>query len=191
MQPVGDKVTGQDFGRISFQTVEQNGKRCLAVINAARASNLFLRFEENGEIAYAHLEKTPLKGGGITLFNGKSHIKADSISDEELGKLHIQVGKVNRVIVRQYAYAKEPFYEAVIDVDVLIKGQRSSFAYLMPFVPKSFSLDHKKVVVLTNVKRECIDDPEIHILCGKDCDGNWEPFVLTNDAITYGTRAKF
>lgn len=190
------EITFHDFGRIVFQTVDLDnefGKNkfpsgCLAIIGRERDKNLFMRFQENDKDSFVYMPNSTL-GESLTIFNDKFIVKSDCISDEELSKLNIVVGKVKSLTIEKEAYSKGHF----ATLDVIVDKGKAPIKCLIPFVSSNLTLSSKKVVLLMNLRPNCVNDLNYkeHILCGKGFDENWEPFILTDDNIAIGTRAKF
>lgn len=187
------QISSQEFSRVAFQTIGVHSdsaafpQGCLSVINGLAGKQFLLRFQDGEKIAFAHLEGASL-GKSLTIFNSYRDEKAKEVSCEELAKIHIQVGKVKNILVSKVDFSNE--YEAF--VDIMVDKSKLIIQCLIPKVSPSFSLNSRKVIMLMNLKPECISDYyKVHILCGENQNGDWIPFSLTDDSIAAGTRARF
>jgi len=181
-------VTFQEFSRISWNTVARESNEetpfssVLAIINSQRAEQLPIQFrDQNGIVSFCHSPGAPV-GSCLTIGNERRYHKAAQISEAELEKVELRVGEVASCSISQCLGSYDAFLELKIDSDIFEKCT-------VPLVGPFLSLEGKKIVVLTNLQRECVHDQKVIVLCANNSEGYWQPFVVTDERISVGTRA--
>lgn len=187
-------IRSAEFSTIAFQTVKAPHDLAnafpegfLAVINSARAKHLYVHLQtDTQDICYAHLPSLE-RGNSITIFSDKRDAKAITISEEELAKVEMKIGEVINYSIEKDTYANT--HQA--SLDLLIDEGSATVKCIVPYASPSIQLTSRKVIVITNLKPDCITDVIAHVICGKNNLGHWEPFMLTDTNVPIGTKVQF
>lgn len=191
-----NSLTYEQFSLMQFRTeypkeevvsegVEPFAGGVLAIVNSGKVDHLFIKFKDvEGRESYCHADGVPL-GSTLSIGNDPKDIKAQSLSDDQIAQLDIRVARVVSCSLQQIFMSHQ--YAAKVELDM---GIGSTETCSIPDVSPDLMLAGKKIIVLSNLKQECIYDPKVHVLCAVSSqDSFWHPFLVTNQQMAAGTRA--
>lgn len=190
-------ISFDEFSRIRFQTValktqveegsEGTSKTgVLAILNASNVGQVFIKFSDAmGHESYCAAD-VPI-GSSLSIGNDLKHVKPQELDFDIISKLVLTIAKVITCTVRKQDFSSE--FEAHVLLDF---GTGNSLVSYIPGVSEELSLVGKKIIVWTNLQKECLWDANVHVLCGiRSGSDIWYPFEATNQEIATGTRAIF